>query len=179
MKKKKLELKSERRVIFSSRTFNSKLFLKLTGDFIHPSIRCVQILKYEKNSDNSLKFRTNADALKKFSDRKEKNENKTKENNNGLINNSIKKLDNLEKNIDEMNKKFSDFKTDYENIKVKVEDFNIYDLFKGEGANGGNIDAAKSLVMALENKVFKKFSYYDDRYKTFDKDIFKIKKENK
>ena len=39
-------------------------------------------IKYEKNSDNSLKFGRNVDALKKFSDRKEKNESKTKENNN-------------------------------------------------------------------------------------------------
>ena len=39
-------------------------------------------IKYEKNSDTSLKFGTNVDALKKFSERKEKKESKTKENNN-------------------------------------------------------------------------------------------------
>ena len=100
-------------------------------------------------------------------------------NTNELINNNIKTTDNLQKNLDELTKKFSDFKTEFENIKVKVEDFNIYDLFKGEGSNGGNLDVTKSLIMALENKVFKKFSYFDERYKAYDKDIFKIKEETK
>ena len=33
--------------------------------------------------------------------------------------------------------------------------------------------------MALENKVFKKFDFYDERYKAYDKDIFQIKEETK
>ena len=100
-------------------------------------------------------------------------------NTNELVNNNTKGLDNLQKNLDDLAKKFSEFKTDYENIKVKVEDFNIYDLFKGDGSNGASLDATKSLVMALENKVFKKFSLYDERYKTYDKDIFKLKEDTK
>ena len=67
-KKKKPELKSERRVIFSSRTFNSKLFLKLTGDFIHPSIICVQILKYEKENRKIGEIERALPWLKTFSD---------------------------------------------------------------------------------------------------------------
>ena len=100
-------------------------------------------------------------------------------NNNDLININIKKIEKLEKLTSEIEKKFADFKSDYENIKVKVEDFNIYDLLKGDGATGGNIDIAKSLIMTLEQKVFKKFSLYDERYKAYDKDIFKIKEETK
>ena len=100
-------------------------------------------------------------------------------NNNELINSNTKILDNLQKTSNDLTKKFGDFKSDYENVKVKVEDFNIYDLFKGEGGNAGNLDVTKSLVMALENKVFKKFSFYDERYKAYDKDIFKIKEETK
>ena len=67
-KKKRPELKSERRVIFSSRTFNSKLFLKLTGDFIHPSIICVQILKYEKENRKIGEIERALPWLKTFSD---------------------------------------------------------------------------------------------------------------
>ena len=100
-------------------------------------------------------------------------------NNNELINNNIKNINNLQKNSDDITKKFADFKTDYENVKVKVQDFNIYDLFKGEGGNEGNLDVTKTLIMALENKVFKKFSYFDERYKAYDKDIFKIREETK
>ena len=100
-------------------------------------------------------------------------------NNNELINSNINKIENLEKTSSEIERKFVDFKTDYEDIKVKVQDFNIYDLFKGDAANGGNMDLSKSMIMTLENKVFKKFSYYDERYKSYDKDIFKIKEETK
>ena len=100
-------------------------------------------------------------------------------NNNELIKTNINKIENLKKNIDELMQTFADFKSDHEKIKVKVEDFNIYDLFKSEGGSGGNLDVAKSLVMALENKVFKKFDFYDERYKAYDKDIFKIKEETK
>ena len=67
-KKKRPEIKSERRVIFSSRTFNSKLFLKLTGDFIHPSIICVQILKYEKENRKIGEIERALPWLKTFSD---------------------------------------------------------------------------------------------------------------
>ena len=101
-------------------------------------------------------------------------------NNHDLIDVDIKKIDKVQKELDDLTKKFAEFKIDYEDVKVKVQDFNIYDLFKdGEGASGGNIDVSKALIMALENKVFKKFSYYDERYKAYDTDIFKIKEDNK
>lgn len=106
--------------------------------------------------------------------------NKKIENNLNLINSNIKKIENLQKTLDDLINKFEEFKTDYEDVKVKVQDFNIYDLFKdGEGASGGNIDFAKTLIMALENKVFKKFSLYDERYKKYDNDILKIKEVNR
>ena len=101
-------------------------------------------------------------------------------NNHDLIDVNIKKIDKAQKELDDLTKKFDEFKLDYEDVKVKVQDFNIYDLFKdGDGASGGNIDVSKALIMALENKVFKKFSYYDERYRIYDNDIFKIKEDNK
>ena len=39
--------KYAKRVIFNSRTFNSKLFLKLVGPYLDPSIICIQTLRYE------------------------------------------------------------------------------------------------------------------------------------
>ena len=42
--------KFSKRVIFNSRTFNSKLFLKLTTPFIAPSIICIQTLRYEQEN---------------------------------------------------------------------------------------------------------------------------------
>ena len=71
-----------------------------------------------------------------------------------------------------------DFNDDFEKIKVKVQDFNVYDLIQGIGGNG-NIDAAKLLVMNLENKIFKKFGIYDERNKKNDKDLFKMQEDLK
>ena len=150
--------------------------------------------KEENEGDNTL-GNINPDMIKKLFKRVKENEKKILEltkksyehnqleskikNNNELINTNIKKIDYLQKKLDDFLKKFGEFKTDYEDVKVKVLDFNVYDLFKGDGASAGNIDVAKSLVMALENKVFKKFSFYDERFKNYDKDIFKLKEDTR
>ena len=42
----------------------------------------------------------------------------------------------IKKDSDKLIQKFADFKSDCGGIKVKVEAFNIYDLFKDEGGNG-------------------------------------------
>ena len=67
-KKRPNNLKSERRVIFNSRTFNSKLFLKLTGHFIHPSIVCVQTLRYERENRKLSEIEKALPWLKTFPD---------------------------------------------------------------------------------------------------------------
>ena len=41
-----------KRVLFNSRTFNSKLFLKLTTPYISKSIVCIQTLRYERENRN-------------------------------------------------------------------------------------------------------------------------------
>ena len=82
-------------------------------------------------------------------------------------------MDDLDKNYEEINKKLIDFNEKFDQIRVKVEDFNIYDLFKGDSADGGNIDVSKALIMNLENKVFKKFDLYDEKNKKNESDLFK------
>ena len=100
--------------------------------------------------------------------------------NNELINNNSKLISNLQDSLDELLDKFSNYKTELEDMKLKVQDFNIIDLIKlGDSGTGGNIDITKALIINLENKVFKKFGFYDERYKSFDADIFKIKEDNK
>ena len=149
-------------------------------------------MKIEEKDDITEENLVNPDMIKKLFKRVKDNEKKIFElsksqntfdkkinKNSELIDSNIKKIEKMSKHLDELEKKFADFKTDYENVKVKVEDFNIYDIFKGEGGTGGNLDVAKGLVMALETKVFKKFALLDDRYKTYDKDLFKIKEETK
>ena len=130
---------------------------------------------FKRVKENEKKI---SDLIKKTNEHKQIN--KKIEDNLDLINSNIQKIENLQKTLDDLVNKFEEFKTDYEDVKVKVQDFNIYDLFKdGEGASGGSIDAAKTLIMALENKVFKKFSLYDERYKKYDNDILKINEINR
>ena len=77
----------------------------------------------------------------------------------------------LNKKIEECANKQKKMQEEISKIKEKVEDFNIYDLFKSDSGDS-NIDVCKGLVMALENKVFKKFGFYDVKFKKNDGDIF-------
>ena len=81
------------------------------------------------------------------------------------------RINTLSKKIDDFDEQLKKMKEEMEKMKEKVEDFNIYDLFKGDSGDG-NIDVCKGLVMALENKVFKKFGFYDIKFKKNDGDIF-------
>ena len=88
----------------------------------------------------------------------------------------------LNKRIDELNQKIKNLQDELEKVKVKAEDFNVYDIFKGgEGGdeNGGNIDICKGLVMALENKVFKKFGFYDVKFKKNETDVYQCQNDIK
>ena len=91
------------------------------------------------------------------------------------INKNKKIVDNRMNILD---KKFEDFenevkkmKEEMSKMKEKVDDFNVYDLFKSDSGDT-NVDICKGLVMALENKVFKKFGFYDVKFKKNDGDIF-------
>ena len=98
-----------------------------------------------------------------------------------LISRLFKKINDLEKKINQINSKTTKdlspkIKSNFDNInniKVKVEDFNIYDIFKGDASNGGNVDVNNALIQALEKKVFKKFELYDEKNKKNEEDLFK------
>ena len=99
--------------------------------------------------------------------------------NNELINSNSKKIFEAQNSINDILDKLSDHQKEFADLKLKVQDFNIFDLIKSSSGNSGNIDLTKALIMNLENKVFKKFEFYDERYKSYDTDIFKIKEDNK
>ena len=129
---------------------------------------------FKRVKDNEKKI---TDLIKKTLEHKQL-DNKIN-NNHEIINANTKKIDSLQRKLNELTTKFSEFKDDLEDIKVKVQDFNIYDLIKGGDGAGGDVDLTKSLIMNLENKIFKKFSFYDERNKNYDKEIFSIKEDNK
>ena len=124
----------------------------------------------KKVKDNVKKI---SDLSKKSIEHQELNV-KIKENKN-VIEDHEKKLNYTNNSINDINKKLNDINNVLEDMKIKVQDFNIYDIFKSDGTDGGNIDVAKALIINLENKVFKKFDLYDERLKSMDGDIFKLK----
>ena len=126
-------------------------------------------LKAHDKQINDLVVKSNEHAIMNKNIKKNKND----------IEDINKKLAAMKASIDEINEKLLKFNEEFENVKVKVQDFNVYDLFQGNGEDGGSLDAAKVLVMNLENKIFKKFGIYDERNKKNDKDLFKIQEDVK
>ena len=86
-----------------------------------------------------------------------------------------KEIDKLKKDLTKLTYKVDRDKKDLDDIKVKVEDFNVYDLFKDNG--NGNMDATKVLVRTLEAKCNKRFEIQENKQKTNDEDIFKLKND--
>ena len=143
--------------------FDSSSGNKINSDLITKIVKKIKDIE-KKISEMSIK--TNNDVVPKI-----------RKNQDNILNtnNRLNKLDN---NFEEMQKKLMKFVEEFDKIKVKVEDFNIYDIFKGDSGEGG-IDAAKALVMNLENKVFKKFGLYDEKIKKNETDFFKAIEEVK
>ena len=83
------------------------------------------------------------------------------------------------KDLKDSNKKLlqenRDMKKQMENINDKLQDINIYDLFKDLNMSDGSIDVAKGLIINLENKVFKKIGFMDERDKKLNQDILDLK----
>ena len=88
----------------------------------------------------------------------------------------IKDLQNRNNDIDKENE---NIKADLEEIKVKVKDFDIYEIFKDAKLDQGSIDASRALVMSLEQKVFKKTSFIDEKIRRLEDGINKMEVENK
>ena len=123
-------------------------------------------LKIHDKQLNELSIKSNEHSIINKNIKKNKND----------IEDINKKLHQLKNSIDDLNNKFLAFNDEFSEVKVKVQDFNVYDLFK-EGGGDTNMDAAKILVMNLENKIFKKFGIYDERNKKIDKDFFKMQED--
>ena len=84
----------------------------------------------------------------------------------------VKDLNTDNKNLKKENE---EIKKQLEDINVKLTDINIYDIFKDCQLEDGSIDAAKALVLALEQKIFKKIALMDERDKKLGADILDLK----
>ena len=88
-------------------------------------------------------------------------------------------LKDMQNKNNDLTKENENFKKDLEEIKVKVKDFDIYEIFKDVKVDQGSIDASRTLVMSLEQKVFKKTALIDDKLRRLDEAINKMEVENK
>lgn len=83
----------------------------------------------------------------------------------------------MNSNLTEINKQNEGIQKNLEDISVKIQDFNIYDLFKTNSAEGGSSDVSVILVQNLEKKVFKKFEFMDEKTKKQDEESYRLKNE--
>ena len=115
--------------------------------------------------ENHLKkeIKSNYEILKKDFQKSIKEYNL--ENQNGIKGINIK--------IDELYKAKEDLDNKMEDCISKCSTIDIYNMFKDSG--DGTVDAAKVLVRALEEKVFKKLEFLDARYKKDAMDNMKMK----
>ena len=83
-------------------------------------------------------------------------------------------MNSLNDKFEELRLKNKELEDKVNELSIKVSDFNIYDLFDGAKMEGGNIDASKLLISALEQKVFKKIGIMDDKIKkiSFNRVVF-------
>ena len=85
----------------------------------------------------------------------------------------------LSKLTEHTEQQHSTLKDAINDIKVKVQEFNIYDMFKDNNniEGGGNLDISTALIQTLENKMQTKFNLTDEKIKDQNEDIIKIKSE--
>ena len=89
-------------------------------------------------------------------------------------------LSNLSNENNDLKNKYKKLNDEFEEIKVKVNDFNIYDIFKTNGNdsnNSSNLDVNKVLIQNLETKIFKKIGFQDERIKSSEETIIKNSNE--
>jgi hypothetical protein len=83
----------------------------------------------------------------------------------------------LKARVDEIFTKTDSWSDNIEKLNVKVMDFNIYDLFKNNSAEGGSADGASILVQNLDSKLTQKISFMDKKIKVMEEENYKTKTE--
>ena len=71
--------------------------------------------------------------------------------------------------------KFKKTEDSLQEMKLKIQDFNIFDMFKDTG--NPNMDAATALIKTMEGKFITKFNFIDEKLKNNDGEILKVKND--
>lgn len=75
----------------------------------------------------------------------------------------------------ECNNKLKEYEFSLNNMKLKIEEFDIQDIFQGAKMENGNIDGAKLLYLSLEKQIKSKFDLTDLMQIQINKDFSKLK----
>lgn len=82
----------------------------------------------------------------------------------------------ISESVKELSSNYKNLKETVEQINLKVGDFSVYDIFKDvQITGGGDIDASKILIQALEKKVFDKFKFQEDKIKKDEEILLKVR----
>lgn len=92
-------------------------------------------------------------------------------NNSNSIEEIQKKLDDLENNNTSVNEKL-------EQVNIKLNDLNIFELFKNNSGEGMADDVSLKMLQAFDTKFSTKSNLVDKRLKSIEEDSYKIKNEN-
>ena len=80
--------------------------------------------------------------------------------------------------IKEMKDKITRMKNKLDEMVMKVNEFNVYDIFKDvSDSGGGDIEASKILIQALDRKTQERFTFLDEKIKNDEQEILKLKNE--
>ena len=99
-------------------------------------------------------------------------ETETKKNINSLLEENKSTYDKLDEQLNNLRKNNAEQDKKIENCLLKVNSVDIFNTFKD--TSNGNLDAAKAMVKVLEEKVFKKFEFIDDKNKEFFENMTKL-----
>ena len=77
-----------------------------------------------------------------------------------------------------MKDKITRMKNKLDEMVMKVNEFNVYDIFKDvSDSGGGDIEASKILIQALDRKTQERFTFLDEKIKNDEQETLKLKNE--
>ena len=138
------------------------------------NLMSVDIEALKKRFDNLVKSNKTVERGSRFLSLKSLDTNPTEDLK--FLKLQLKDMQNRNNDLDKENERI---KKELEDIKVKIKDFDIYEIFKDIKLDQGSVDAAKALVMTLEQKVFKKTELIDEKLKRLEDGLNKMEVENK
>ena len=79
--------------------------------------------------------------------------------------------------IKEMKEQIIKMKNDMDRMTLKMNDFSVFDIFKGIPDTGGDTESSKLLIQAVDKKNQERFQFFEDKFKNDEEELLKLKNE--